>query len=482
MNTALLILLILQLLSAGVVKLSGNGKAWTVAFISSLLSLAITVIMLIRLPLDNAFHYTTSFEWVKSLGITFSTGIDGLGGLMLLLTNGLIPLILLSACNRETEKASSYFSLIILMQFALNGVFTARDGFVFYVFWELALIPIWLICWMWGDKNSTRITLRFFIYTLTGSLFMLAAIIYMGIQSNDYSFSLDAFYKLKLSDSQQAFVFFCMMAAFAIKIPVFPFHSWQPDTYTDSPTQGTMLLSGIMLKMGLYGIIRWLIPVVPGAVDEYGHYIITLSVIGIVYGSLMALAQTDFKRMIAYSSIAHVGLITAGLFTLKAEAMQGGIVQMMAHGINVVGLFFIADILMHRMKTRNMKELGGLAHTQRWFSVFFLIILLGSVALPLTNGFIGEFMLLTGIYQYGVWTTVFAGLTVILGAVYMLRAYKAIMLGEKHGRNEQFQPLMKNETAVLVIISIIIFITGIYPSFILKFSGSIAGNIHNLIH
>lgn len=482
MNTALLILLMLQLLSAGVVKISGSGKAWTVAFISSLLSLTFTVMMLMRLPLDNAFHYTTSFEWVKTLGISFSTGIDGLGGLMLLLTNGLVPLILLSACNRETEKASSYFSLIILMQFALNGVFTARDGFVFYVFWELALIPIWLICWLWGGKNSTRITLRFFIYTLTGSLFMLAAIIYMGIQSSEYSFSLDAFYNLKLSDGQQAFIFFCMMAAFAIKIPVFPFHSWQPDTYTDSPTQGTMLLSGIMLKMGLYGIIRWVLPIVPGAVDEYGHYIISLAVIGIVYGSLMALAQTDFKRMIAYSSIAHVGLITAGIFTLKAEALQGGIVQMMAHGINVVGLFFIADILMHRMKTRHMKELGGLAHTQRWFSIFFLIILLGSVALPLTNGFVGEFMLLTGIYQYGAWTTVFAGLTVILGAVYMLRAYKAIMLGEKHGRNEQFHPLMKNETAVLVIISIIIFITGIYPSFILKLSGSIAGNIHNLIH
>jgi NADH-quinone oxidoreductase subunit M len=481
MNAALIILLIFQLLSAGAVKLSGNGKAWTVAFLSSVLSLVLTVMMLMRLPLDNAFHYTTSFAWIKSLGISFSTGIDGLGGLMLLLTNGLVPLILLSACNRETEKASSYFSLIIFMQFALNGVFTARDGFLFYVFWELALIPIWLICWLWGGKNSMRITLRFFIYTLTGSLFMLAAIIYLGIQSDEYQFGIETFYNLKLSSSQQAFVFFCMMAAFAIKIPVFPFHSWQPDTYTDSPTQGTMLLSGIMLKMGLYGIIRWLIPVVPEAVQQYGHYIITLAVIGIVYGSLMALAQTDFKRMIAYSSIAHVGLITAGLFTLKAESLHGGIVQMMAHGINVVGLFFIADILIHRMKTRQMKELGGLAHTQRWFSVFFLIILLGSVGLPLTNGFAGEFMLLTGIYQYGALTALFAGLTVILGAVYMLRAYKAIMLGEKHGRNEQFHPLKKNEMILLGIICMLIFITGIFPSPILKLAGSLAGNISQLI-
>jgi NADH-quinone oxidoreductase subunit M len=482
MNTALLILLLFQLPAAGAVKLSGNRKAWTIAFVSSLLSLVLTVLILLRLPADHAFHFATSFHWIKSLGISFSTGIDGLSALMLLLTNGLVPLILLTSKHRETEHAASYFSLIILMQFALNGVFTARDGFLFYVFWELALIPIWLICWLWGGKNSARITLRFFIYTLTGSLFMLIAVIYLGIYNPEYSFSLDSFYQLKLTGKEQAFVFCCMMAAFAIKIPVFPFHTWQPDTYTDSPTQGTMLLSGIMLKMGLYGIIRWLLPIVPDAVEQYGHYIIILAVTGIIYSSLMAMAQTDFKRMVAYSSIAHVGLITAGVLTLKPEAVQGGLVQMMAHGVNAIGLFFIADILMHRMGTRTMKELGGLAHSQRWFSVFFLIILLGSIALPLTNGFVGEFMLLTGIFQYGAWTALFAGLTVILGAVYMLRAYKAIMLGEKHGRNERFHPLTKSEMAVLAIISAIIIITGIYPEVFFRFSGNIAGNMHHIIH
>ncbi len=482
MKLLLLLLIGIPLLSAGIVRLAGHRMALLLAFISSLISAGLTIALLFNWPAHSGFHYLISYPWITSLGISFRLGMDGLGALMILLTNGMIVLILLSSFGRERARPATYFTLILLMQFAMNGVFLALDGFLFYVFWELALIPVWLISWLWGGSDSVRITMRFFIYTLTGSLLMLAAIIYLGIQSGEYNFSLEAFYQLKLSENQQALIFWLLFAAFAVKIPVFPFHSWQPDAYTDSPTQGSMLLSGIMLKMGLYGILRWLLPVVPDAVARYGHLVMVLAITGIVYASLMALAQTDFKRMIAYSSMAHVGLITAGLFSLKAEAIHGASLQMLAHGVNVVGLFFIADLLMHRMKTHQMNELGGLVHEQRWLAIFFLVLVLASIALPLTNAFAGEFMLLTGLYQYSPWTAFFAGLTVVLGAIYMLRAYKSIMLGMPHEKRNRFVTLMTSEILLLAILAILIFAAGIYPQGLLHLSGTMDTNILNRLN
>lgn len=290
------------------------------------------------------------------------------------------------------------------MQFALVGVFTSLDGFLFYIFWELALLPIWFICLLWGGADRIRITLKFFIYTLSGSLFMLVALIYLYLQTPlPHTFSLDSFYELALTPSQQGWIFWGFFLAFAIKIPIFPLHTWQPDTYTNTPTQGTMLLSGIMLKMGLYGIIRWMVPVIPDGIAEWAWLAMGLSVVGIVYASAMAIAQKDFKRLIAYSSIAHVGLIAAGIFSMNMMGMQGAVFQMLSHGVNAVGLFFIADILIDRYGNREMKDMGGIAHVSSPFAITFTIILLGSVALPLTNGFVGEFMLLNGVFQYSGW-------------------------------------------------------------------------------
>ncbi len=421
--------------------------------------------MFFEIRQNGAVQFLVDVPWISSLGVHFKVGMDGISFILVQLTNLLVPLIILSSFNRDITRPKAFYSLILFMQFALNGVFTAQDGFLFYIFWELALIPIWFICLVWGGEDSPRITLKFFIYTLTGSLCMLFALIFLYLQTPaPHTFDLDAFYALELEPGRQALVFWMLLAGFAVKIPLFPLHTWQPDTYTDAPTPGTMLLSGIMLKMGIYGLIRWLIPVVPAALDEWGHLAMMGAVAGIVYASCIALMQADFKRLIAYSSIAHVGLISAGILTRTPEGLQGGVVQMVAHGINAIGLFFIADMLMHRMRTREMAKLGGLAHREKIFSVCFMIVLLGSIALPLTNGFVGEFLLLNGIFQYGPWTALFAGTTVILGAVYMLRAYKAIMLGEDREANNDFTPLHLNEKALLVIVAALVLITGIWPS------------------
>jgi NADH-quinone oxidoreductase subunit M len=294
---------------------------------------------------------------------------------------------------------------------------------------------------------------------------MLAGLIYLYQHTATRSFDIAELYAAgqSLDLVHQGYVFWAMFLAFAIKMPVFPFHTWQPDTYTTAPTQGTMLLSGIMLKMGTYGVIRWLLPVAPLGVEHWAHLAITLSVIGIVYASCIAIVQKDFKRLIAYSSIAHVGLIAAGILAGNVQGVQGSMIQMLSHGVNVVGLFFIVDLIQQRTGTRDIASLGGIRNVNPQFAVLFLIVLLGSVALPLTNGFVGEFLLINGVYQYNAWMAAFAGLTVILGAVYMLRSYQSVMLGETNSLTASFAPLTGNEKAVLFIICAAIIVFGVYP-------------------
>ncbi|MBE7178122.1 MAG: NADH-quinone oxidoreductase subunit M, partial [Mucilaginibacter polytrichastri] len=368
-----------------------------------------------------------SYPWIEQLGINFSTRIDGIGIIPILLTGLLIPLIIATTFQRNISRPNAFFALILFMQSGLQVVFSASDAFLFYVGWEMALIPIYFICSLWGDENRIRINLKFFIYTFAGSLVMLLAIIYLWLQTPDKSFSIESFYALNLDAATQGWIFWAFFLAFAIKMPVFPFHTWQPDTYTEAPTTGTMLLSGIMLKMGIYGVIRWLIPVVPLGFMTWGKLALILSVIGIVYASVIAFRQKDFKRLIAYSSIAHVGLISAGIFAWNVQGVQGAMIQMLNHGINVVGMFFVADIVINRLQTRELDKMGGIAKLAPSFAIGFLIVLLGSVALPLTNGFIGEFLLLYGLYEKNIWFAIVAGLTIIFGAVYMLRLYKQVM-------------------------------------------------------
>ena len=480
----MLLLLIFFPLLASFAVIASKEKAREVAFGAAIVEFVLSIVMLFQFDTHGGRQFGVDCSWVPSLGISFKVGVDGISILLILLTSFLTPLIILSSFNRTYKNAPLFYALILLMQMALVGVFVALDGFLFYVFWELALIPIYLICLMWGGADRIRITLKFFIYTLAGSLLMLMALIYLYLHTpGSHTFDIDTLYKVHLETStEQTFIFWAFFLAFAIKMPVFPFHTWQPDTYTDSPTPGTMLLSGIMLKMGIYGVIRWLLPVVPQAVHEWGMTAVVLSVVGIVYASAIALVQKDFKRLIAYSSIAHVGLISAGIFSLTVEGIQGGMIQMLSHGINVVRMFFIADILMLRMNTRTMTDLGGIRNVAPQFTTYFIIILLGTVALPLTNGFIGEFLLFNGIYQYNPLLAGIAGLSIILGAVYMLTSYKKISLGETNVLTATFVDLNGQEKAVLIPIVIMIIAIGVYPKPILQLTEPAVRELLNIIH
>ncbi|HNS12428.1 MAG TPA: NADH-quinone oxidoreductase subunit M [Bacteroidia bacterium] len=476
------ILIFFPLIVALAVLLSGE-KAKQTALTGSVIQYALSVYFALSFSPDGGTQFSQNYWWVKGLGISYHVGMDGISLLLVLLTTFLTPLIILSSFSHQYKNPGLFYALILFMQMALIGVFVSLDAFLFYVFWELALIPIYLICLIWGGKERVKITLKFFIYTLFGSLLMLVALIWLWAQTpGTHTFDIQALYSLSLTDTQQSWVFWALFIAFAIKIPIFPFHTWQPDTYTDSPTQGTMLLSGIMLKMGIYGILRWLLPVVPDGAREWADLVILLSVIGIVYASLIAWVQKDFKRLIAYSSIAHVGLITAGVLSLSFQGVHGGVFQMLSHGINVVGLFFIADIIQRRTDTRDMSSLGGIRLDAPVFSTYFIIILLASVALPLTNGFVGEFLLLNGIYQYSTSAAVFSGLTIIFGAVYMLRSYRKIVLGDKNTTLAPFKELTLNEKWVLVPLVILIFWMGIFPDFFLSISEPSVKTLRDIIY
>jgi NADH-quinone oxidoreductase subunit M len=454
---------------AGLIAFLINNKAVKyVALVAAIAELGVGLSAYHFSVLNSETQFKVILPWIESLGINFYIGIDGISLLLVLLTTLLVPLIILSAFSTDYSKPNIFYGLILIMQSALIGVFVARDAFLFYIFWELALIPIYFICLLWGGENKGRITFKFFLYTLVGSLIMLMGIIFLYLKTG--SFAYEDFLNVTLTGAEQTFVFWTFFMAFAIKMPVFPFHTWQPDTYTTAPSQGTMLLSGIMLKMGIYGVIRWMLPIVPGAIVEWGPLAILLSVIGIVYASIIAIMQKDFKRLIAYSSIAHVGLIAAGIFSRTTEGLQGGMIQMISHGFCVVGLFFVIDLIFARTKTMELEKLGGIRNQAPFLTVMFVIIMLGSVALPLTSGFVGEYLLFVGIFTYNGWIAAVAGLSIILGAVYMLNTFQKVMLGEPKAEFNGFKELAFSEKAVLVIISFFILYIGIYPKTFLELS------------
>lgn len=473
--------LFIPLIGAILTFMSGRRVAFYSAMLTALGSLLLTVYAYQELVCG----YTTVLEfsriWLQLPHIVFDLGIDGLTWVMLALTNILVPLIILTSYRKYEDKDSSFFALILLMQMGLNGVFMAKEGFVYYIFWELTLIPIYFISLIWGGSNRKKATMKFFAYTMLGSLFMLIAFIYLYLKTYDLAtLKLEDLYVLSLSEHEQLFVFSAFFLAFAIKIPIFPFHTWQPDTYSDAPTQGSMLLSGIMLKMGTYSLIRWMIPIAPIGMKMALPYVIAISVIGVVYASIIAYRQIEVKRMIAYSSIAHVGLIAAGIFSLTISGMQGAVVQMVAHGINVVGMFYVADILIDRTNVSDINNMGGIRRQAPIFATVYMIVTLASVALPLTNAFVGEYMLLYGVWQYNTILGAVAGTSVILGAVYMFRLYQKTMLGKSSVFSSKFKDLAVEETIVFAVLIFFVFFLGLKPSFITNLTDSVISNIVQL--
>ena len=477
--------LILLPIIAGLITLVIKGEtAKTVALVFAFAELALGAYLYKSFVPDATSQFSVSYDWIHSAGIKFSVGVDGISLILVFLTTLMVPFIILSTFGNNYANASKLHALILFMQAALVGVFTAKDAFLFYFFFEAALIPIYFIAAIWGGENRIKVTFKFFVYTLFGSLFMLLALVYLylltpGTHSSDINVIYQSAKGLEIST--QSYLFGAFFIAFAIKMPLFPFHTWQPDTYQEAPTAGTMLLSGIMLKMGVYGLIRFILPIVPLGVEKWGFVAIILSVIGIIYGSVIAIQQKDMKRLIAYSSFAHVGLMSAGIFSRNLDGIQGALIQMLAHGINVVGLFFVVEIIERRTKSRELALLGGITQTTPNLTVYFIILMLGSVALPLTNGFVGEFLLLKSVYEFNAWIGAVAGLTIILGAVYMLRMVQKSMFGYTSPITEGFADLTFNEKAVLLPLSFLVIALGIAPNIFLKLTEPAVSQLLSII-
>lgn len=454
--------IVLILLLAGTLATFLSGDKWAprVALLSSVVALSLSLVLL--------SHYNSNHEigliktWMENPRIYFALNGDGLSLAMLLLTASLLPIIIYSTFGSEVKNAKSFYSLIMFMGFAMAGTFLAADGFLYYIFWELALIPIYFIALIWGNgdaKERQKAVVKFFIYTFAGSLFMLAAFAYLYTKTGN--FLVGNLSQADLSDTEQFWVFLGFFAAYAIKIPLIPFHTWQAAVYQKAPTAGTMLLSGIMLKMGLYSVLRWQLPIAPTAAIAFMKVFIVFGIAGTIYGSIVALRQKDLKRLLAYSSLAHVGLIAAGAYTLTVDGLRGAVLQMISHGFVIVGLFFAAEVIYRRYQTREIAEMGGIRIQAPKFASMFMLLVLASVALPSTFNFVGEFTVLYGLSKISIWFAVLGGLTIILGAYYMLRMFQDVMLGQANAK--PFADITFQEGLTMVLIIAVLFFFGLYP-------------------
>jgi NADH-quinone oxidoreductase subunit M len=467
----LIVIPLLSGLAGWFIKGETASKTWSL--LSSLATLAVAVFALTLSKDSQALQ--ADVEWIPALGSRFSVGLDGMGRILTLLTAVGYPLILIGTWRDSYRKASNFYALMLLMQAGLMGVFVSMDALLFYFFWELALVPAYFLGSQWGGERRVQATFKFFLYTFIGSLLMLVGIIWLYYHTPNHSFSLNSFYALKsrISGPEQEWLFWAFFIAFAIKMPIWPLHTWQPDMYEQAPTAVTMVLSGIMVKMGLFGIIRWLAPVMPMGFWAWGDTASALCIIGMIYASLVAIRQDDLKRLVAYSSIAHMGLMCLAIFATTPTGMQGVMIQMFNHGINIIGLWIVVDLIERQFHTRKISELGGLAQKAPGLAILLVIVALANVALPLTNAFIGEFLLFSGVYtsvatQYNVLFTVVAGLSIILSAVYTLNMIQRVFYGDVNRLTEKAKDIRLNEKVILAAIVVIIVVIGVYPKPVLN--------------
>lgn len=459
-------ILVILLFGAAATYFVGDKWASKAALIFSGFAFAATVYIIYQYNLGHKVNFLHA--WIQKPRIVLGFQADGLSLSMTLLTTALTPIIIYSSFGNLFPKTRAFYALIMFMAFAMVGTFLSVDGFVYYIFWELSLIPIYFIALLWGSgdaKERKKAVVKFFIYTFAGSLFMLVAFIYL--YQRTHSFLNLHLYNSALSKPEQTWIFFAFFLAYAIKIPLIPFHTWQANVYQKAPAAGTMLLSGIMLKMALFSIIRWQLPIAPYAAHHYKYILIGLCVAGVIYGSVLALKQNNLKKLLAYSSLAHVGLIAAGTYTLTLDGLRGAVLQMIAHGFAVVGLFFAAEVIERRLATQSISEMGGIRVQTPRFTSMFMILVLASVALPGTFNFVGEFELLYSLAQANIWMAAVGGTTIILGAFYMLRMFQLVMLGERNVKF--FADVTLSEGIVFVIILAVLLFFGLYPKPIVDF-------------
>lgn len=476
------VLLILIPLLAGLVTFfirdEKAARSWSL--LGALAVLVVSVLGLTVLKQEKNLQF--SAEWLTALNSSFSVKLDGMSQLLCLLNAIAYPLVILSTWQASYKKANNFFGLMLLAQAGMMGVFLATDAMLFYFCWELALIPMYFLCSQWGGEKRIAVTFKFFVYTFLGSLLMLIGILYVQAHTTDHSFSLDSFINSKIPAAKQQWIFWLFFVAFAIKMPIFPFHTWQPDTYEQAPTATTMILSAVMVKMGLFGLLRWLFMIMPMAAFQWADFITPLALVGALYAAFIAIRQDDLKRLVAYSSIAHIGLMCAAAFAQNETGFQGLMIQMFNHGINILGLWIVVEITERQLGTRKISELGGIAQKAPALATFLVIIAFANIALPLTNAFPGEFLMFNGIFSsvtaYNIWFTVLAGLGIIFGAVYTLNMIRKVFYGEMNAVTATVKDIAWNERLVLGVIVLLIFVLGIYPRILLQETEQAAGLIN----
>ncbi len=434
-------------------------------------------------PNTSAFQFVEQYSWIESLGASYHVGIDGISLFMVLLTTFLSPLIILSSWTAIRKSVKGFLASMLLLETGMLGVFISLDLLLFYVFWEAMLIPMYFIIGIWGGERRIYAAIKFFIYTMVGSLLMMVALIvmylYVGRETGTYTFDYLVFREYLLPAGIQTWLFLAFGLSFAIKVPIFPFHTWLPDAHVEAPTAGSVVLAGVLLKMGTYGFLRFCLPLFPNASVQFAPLIMILAVIGILYGAWVAMVQPDIKKLVAYSSVSHLGFVMLGIFTFTHQGLQGGLIQMVNHGLSTGALFLIVGMIYERRHTRLITEFGGLARQLPIFTTFFMIVTLSSIGLPGLNGFIGEFLVLLGAFQTNQILTAFAASGVIFAAVYMLWMFRRVMFGPiTREENKSLVDLNLREVAVLVPIVVFIVWIGVWAQ---PFLGKMETSVDNLI-
>ncbi|MCA1563933.1 MAG: NADH-quinone oxidoreductase subunit M [Acidobacteria bacterium] len=446
-----------------------------IALVVSLVVFAATILLWAGFdPSEGAreFQFVERYAWIPAFGIDYFVGVDGISLLLIVMTGFLTPLALLSAWGSVDKNVTAFCFFVLALETAMLGVFVSLDLFLFYVFWDAMLIPMYFLIGIWGYERRVYAAVKFILYTMAGSVLMLLAIIGLAWQhharSGVYSFDLLRLYELNLSPGAEFWLFLAFALAFAVKVPLFPFHTWLPDAHVEAPTAGSVILAGVLLKMGTYGLVRFAFPLFPDAARYFAPYLATLAVIGIVYGALVAMVQPDMKKLVAYSSVSHLGFVVLGICAMNTLAVSGAVFQMLSHGVSTGGLFLIVGMLSDRRHTRLIAEFGGLKRVMPRLTAAFLIVTLSSIALPGLNGFIGEFLILLGAFRWNPRITAVAATGVILSAVYMLWMFQRVNYGPiATDKNAGLRDMTSREGWILVPVVVMAIVMGVVPNLFL---------------
>jgi NADH-quinone oxidoreductase subunit M len=453
-----------------------SNARWT-ALWTSLLVLALSLVLWVQFdPTDPGFQFNEHVSWLPEYKVGYSMGVDGVSVLFVLLSTVLTPICILSAWEAIHTRVREFMMSFLILETMMVGMFCATDFVVFYIFFEGVLIPMYLIIGVWGGPRRVYAAMKFFLYTLTGSVLMLLALIFMWVTAG--STDITTLLHTSFSPQAQTWLFLAFFASFAVKVPMWPVHTWLPDAHVEAPTAGSVILAGVLLKMGAYGFLRFSVPMLPEASAYFAPMMFTLGVVAVIYTSLVALAQTDMKKLIAYSSVAHMGVVVIGIFTFNVQGINGALFQMLSHGVVSAALFLVVGVVYDRIHTRDIARYGGLADRMPSYALVFMVFMMGTVGLPGTSGFVGEFLVIIGSLQVNFWLALLGGMGMILGAAYMLYLYSRVIFGKiTHDDLKNVLDLSPREWAVFAPLIVLNLWMGIYPSSFTRYFDATVGQM-----